>query len=83
MPPLAYADQHEQGGDLLFFPPYSAPLFHELPQAALAAERDVIGPAIAAAFERAGFASTSSGSFDLLYPGYGDSATTLLFGAAG
>jgi hypothetical protein len=83
MPPLAYADQHEQGGDQFFFPPYSAPLFHELPEAALAAERDVLGPAIAAAFERAGFASTSSGSFDLLYPGYGDSATTLLFGAAG
>jgi Zinc carboxypeptidase len=83
MPPLAYADQHEQGGDLFFFPPYSAPLFHELPEAALAAERNVIGPAIAAAFERGGFASTSSGTFDLLYPGYGDSATTLLFGAAG
>jgi len=83
MPPLAYADQHEQGGDLFFFPPYSAPLFHELPEAALAAERDVFGPTIAAAFERAGFASTSTGTFDLLYPGYGDSATTLLFGAAG
>jgi predicted deacylase len=83
LPPLAYADQHEQGGDLFFFPPYSAPLFHELPEASLAAERDVIGPAIAAAFQRAGFASTSSGTFDLLYPGYGDSATTLLFGAAG
>jgi len=83
MPPLAYADQHEQGGDVFFFPPYSAPLFHELPEAALAAERDVLGPAIRAAFVREGYPSTSGGSFDLLYPGYGDSATTLLFGAAG
>jgi hypothetical protein len=83
MPPLAYADQHEQGGDGFFFPPYSAPLFHELPQAALAAQRDVLGPAMRAAFARAGYASTSGASFDLLYPGYGDSATTLLFGAAG
>jgi hypothetical protein len=83
MPPLAYADQHEQGGDVFFFPPYSAPLFHELPEAALAAERDVLGPAMRSAFVRAGYPSTSSGSFDLLYPGYGDSATTLLFGAAG
>jgi hypothetical protein len=83
MPPLAYADQHEQGGDVFFFPPYAAPFFHELPEAALAAERDVLGPAMRAAFVREGYPSTSGGSFDLLYPGYGDSATTLLFGAAG
>ncbi len=83
MPPLAYADQHEQGGGLFFFPPYEAPLFHELPDAALAAERDVIAPAIRRAFDREGYASTSGGDFDLLYPGYGDSATALLFGAAG
>ena len=83
MPPLAYADQHEQGGDGFFFPPYTAPLFHELPDGALAAERDVLGPAMRSAFARDGYPSTSSASFDLLYPGYGDSATTLLFGAAG
>ena len=83
MPPLAYADQHEQGGDGFFSPPYSAPMFHELPEAALAAERDVLGPAIHAALGRAGYPPTTGGSFDLLYPGYGDSATMLLFGAAG
>src|SRR5262249_14941539 len=83
MPPLAYADQHEQGGDLFFFPPYEAPLFHELPDDALAAERTVIAPAIAHAFDRQGYAHTSDGGFDLFSPGYGDSATTLLFGAAG
>jgi hypothetical protein len=83
LPPLAYADQHEQGGDVFFFPPYSTPLFHELPEAALAAERDVLGPAMRAAFAREGFPSTSGAGFDLLYPGYGDSATMLLFGAAG
>jgi hypothetical protein len=83
MPPLAYADQHEQGGALFFFPPYETPLFHELPDAALAAERDVLAPAMRRSFDREGYAHTSGGSFDLLYPGYGDSATTLLFGAAG
>ena len=54
MPPLAYVDQHEQGGDGFFVPPYSAPLFHELPEAALAAERDIIGPAMRAAFAAQG-----------------------------
>jgi hypothetical protein len=83
MPPLAYVDQHEQGGAGFFAPPYSAPLLHELPEAALAAERDIFGPAVRAAFRRKGYPSSSDGTFDLLYPGYGDSATTLLFGAVG
>ena len=83
MPPLAYVDQHEQGGAGFFAPPYSGPLFHELPDAALAAERDIVGPAVRAAFQRKGYPSSSDGTFDLLYPGYGDSATTLLFGAVG
>ena len=83
MPPLAYVDQHEQGGAGFFAPPYSDPLFHELPDTALAAERDIIGPAVRAAFQRKGYPSSSDGTFDLLYPGYGDSATTLLFGAVG
>jgi Zinc carboxypeptidase len=83
MPPLVYADQHEQGGSAFFFPPYAAPLFHELPRAALTAERNVLAPALRAAFDRHGYQSTSGDDFDLLYPGYGDSATMLLFGAAG
>jgi hypothetical protein len=83
MPPLAYVDQHEQGGAGFFAPPYSDPLFHELPDTALAAERDIVGPAVRAAFRRKGYPSGSDGTFDLLYPGYGDSATTLLFGALG
>jgi hypothetical protein len=83
MPPLVYADQHEQAGSAFFFPPYAAPLFHELPSAALAAERNVLAPALRAAFDGRGYQSTSGADFDLLYPGYGDSATTLLFGAAG
>jgi Zinc carboxypeptidase len=83
MPPLVYVDQHEQGGAGFFTPPYSAPLFHELPEAALAAEDALLGPAVRAALARRGYPSGSDGTFDLLYPGYGDSATTLLFGAAG
>jgi zinc carboxypeptidase len=83
MPPVAFADHHEQGGDAFFFPPYAPPLFHELPDAALSAERDVLGPALRRAFARRRVTSTSGEGFDLLYPGYSDSATTLLFGAAG
>ena len=81
-PPLVYADQHEQGGTAFFAPPYSAPLNRELAPGALATEREILGPAIAGALSRRGIAH-ETGSFDLLYPGYGDSATTLLYGAAG
>ena len=42
----------------------------------------MLGPAIARALTRRGIAH-ETGTFDLLYPGYGDSATTLLYGAAG
>ena len=83
MPPLAYVDQHEQGGDASSSRPTRRRCSTSCPAAALAAERDVLGPAMRAAFAREGYPSTSGASFDLLYPGYGDSATTLLFGAAG
>jgi Zinc carboxypeptidase len=83
VPPLVYDDQHEQGGGAFFFPPYAAPFFHELPAAALAAEREVLAPALRAAFASHDYQSQSGEDFDLLYPGYGDSATTLMFGAAG
>ena len=81
-PPLVYADQHEQGGTSFFAPPYAAPLNGELAPSALGAERSVLGPAIARALSRRGI-EHETGAFDLLYPGYGDSATTLLYGAAG
>lgn len=83
LPPLVFADQHEQDDSSFFFPPYASPLFHELPHAAVAAEREILGPALRRAFARRRIAATSGEGFDLLYPGYGDSATTLLFGAAG
>jgi hypothetical protein len=83
MPPLVLADQHEQGGNAFFFPPYAPPLFHEVPDTALAAERAVLGPALRRAFAHRRVAATSGEGFDLLYPGYSDSASTLLFGAAG
>jgi zinc carboxypeptidase len=83
LPPLVYADQHEQGGTTFSAPPYAAPRFHELPDAALTAERELLGPAVRRALARIGAATTPSAGFDLLYPGYGDSATTLLFAASG
>src|SRR5262249_30586290 len=59
------------------------PVHHEVPAAALHAIDHTIGPALARAFDRAGDAYSTGMNYDLFFMGYGDSATTTLFGAAG
>ena len=82
-PPVAFADQHEEGGSSFFFPPDTDPVHHEVPAAALRAMSGVIGPALRHAFTRAGLSYSTGAGYDLFFMGYGDSATTTLFGAAG
>ncbi len=82
-PPILFVDQHEQGGSTFFFPPNIDPINHELPAQALSAISDVYSPAVRRAFRERGFAYATSTTYDLFYPGFGDSAPTLLFGAAG
>jgi hypothetical protein len=82
-PPVAFADQHEEGGTGFFFPPNTNPIHHEIPHAALRAIARTIGPALAKAFRDAGDAFMTRANYDLFFMGYGDSATTTLFGAAG
>ncbi|MDX6655922.1 MAG: hypothetical protein QOH62_715 [Solirubrobacteraceae bacterium] len=82
-PPVAFADQHEEGGASFFFPPDTDPVHHEVPSAALRAISATIGPALREAFTRAGVPFVTGTGYDLFFMGYGDSATTTLFGAAG
>ena len=82
-PPLAFADQHEEGGTSFFFPPDTDPIHHEVPAAGLRAIAGTIGPALRRAFDRAGHPYSTGTGYDLFFMGYGDSATTTLFGAAG
>jgi hypothetical protein len=82
-PPVAFADQHEEGGSSFFFPPDTDPVHHEVPAAALRAMSRTIGPALRAAFVRAGLSYSTRTGYDLFFMGYGDSATSTLFGAAG
>jgi hypothetical protein len=82
-PPVAFADQHEEGGTGFFFPPNTNPIHHEIPHAALRAIARTIGPSLAKAFRDAGDAFITRANYDLFFMGYGDSATTTLFGAAG
>jgi hypothetical protein len=82
-PPLAFADQHEEGGTSFFFPPNAEPIHHEVPRAALRAMDRTIAPALERAFRSAGDGFMTHTGYDLFFMGYGDSATTTLFGAAG
>ena len=83
LPPLVFVDQHEQAGATAFVPPYVEPVHHEVPAAARRAVADTFGPALRAAVASVGSDPTKGPRLDLLYPGYADSAATLLFGAAG
>ena len=82
-PPLAFADQHEEGGTSFFFPPNADPIHHEVPRAALRAIDRTIAPALERAFRGAGDDFMTHTGYDLFFMGYGDSATATLFGAAG
>jgi len=82
-PPLAFADQHEEGGSSFFFPPDTDPVHHEVPAASLLAMSRTIAPALRHAFGQAGLGYSTGAGYDLFFMGYGDSATSTLFGAAG
>ncbi len=83
LPPLAFVDQHEQGGTLAFAPPYADPVHHEIAAGPLRAMDATFGPAVRRALAAGGWDLQPAPTLDLFFPGYGDSATTLLFGAAG
>lgn len=83
MPPLAFADQHEQTGSGFFFPPNSDPVHHEISAQSLNATNDIFGPALAAAFTARRRPFTNRDGYDLFFMGYGDTVPSTLFGAAG
>jgi hypothetical protein len=76
-PPIALDDQHEQDGTAVATPPNARPVLPVMPAVALRALRERFAPALRRALHPTGRA------FDLLYPGYADSASTTLDGAAG
>jgi hypothetical protein len=82
-PPLVFADQHESDGGSFFFPPNADPVHHEISAQALHAIDHVFAPALRHAFDARGIPHFSGATYDLFFMGYGDTAPTTLFGAAG
>lgn len=82
-PPVVAIDFHEQTGRDYFTPPYAAPILEGLPSATRRFADATVAPAVGAALRRSGARVVTANGYDLLYPGYADSATSLLFGAGG
>lgn len=82
-PPVVAIDFHEQTGRDYFTPPYAAPIVDGLPAATRRFADAAVAPAVGAALRRSGARVVTASGYDLLYPGYADSATSLLFGSGG
>lgn len=82
-PPVVAIDFHEQTGRDYFTPPYAAPIVAGLPSATRRFADATVAPAVGTALRRTGARVVTATGYDLLYPGYADSATSLLFGAGG
>ncbi len=74
--PQVFADQHGQP-ETYFFPPNSNPTNKAVDIARVAKWTDVFGRANGAAFDARGWQYVTRETFDLFYPGYLDSFTTL------
>ena len=88
-PPVMYIDAHEMGTPGFFFPPNDDPIHHEITDEALHWINDIYSPAIKDAFEERRATEPihwdyfNYETYDLFYMGYGDTAPTTAFTAAG
>jgi hypothetical protein len=82
-PSVVYVDAHQQGGNSFFFPPNEDPVHHEISNAAMNAINFIYGPALQKRFNDQNIAYTNYNSYDMFTPEYGDTAPSLLLGAAG
>lgn len=75
--PQVYVDFHEMGSDSSYFFPPSAEPIHPRIDRRILSWLDTFGRANAAAFDRQGWIYFKGESYDLFYPGYGDSYPSL------
>lgn len=82
-PSVVYVDAHQQGGASFFFPPNEDPVHHELSDASMNGINFIYGPALQKRFNDQNIAYNNYSQYDLFTPEYGDTAPSLLLGAAG
>jgi hypothetical protein len=82
-PSVVYVDAHQQGGSSFFFPPNEDPVHAEISDASMNAINFIYGPALQKRFNDQNISYNNYSSYDLFTPEYGDTAPSLLLGAAG
>lgn len=82
-PSVVYLDVHQQGGSSFFFPPNEDPVHHELSDASMNGINFIYGPALQKRFNDQNISYNNYNAYDLFTPEYGDTAPSLLLGAAG
>ncbi|MBN8867428.1 MAG: hypothetical protein J0H98_07725 [Solirubrobacterales bacterium] len=82
-PSVVYVDAHQQGGSSFFFPPNEDPVHAEISDASMNAINSTYGPALQKRFNDQNISYNNYSSYDLFTPEYGDTAPSLLLGAAG
>ena len=88
-PPVLFIDAHEQAVENFFFPPNDDPIHHEVSQQSIHWINDLYGAALQREFDRRRASDPlnwdyfNHNTYDLFFMGYGDSAPTTGFTAAG
>ena len=82
-PSVVYVDAHQQGGASFFFPPNEDPVHHELSDASMNGINFIYGPALQKRFNDQNISYNNYSQYDLFTPEYGDTAPSLMLGAAG
>lgn len=82
-PSVVYVDAHQQGGSSFFFPPNEDPVHHEISDASMNGINFIYGPALQKRFNDQNISYNNYSQYDLFTPEYGDTAPSLLLGAAG
>lgn len=82
-PSVVYVDAHQQGGASFFFPPNEDPVHHEISDASINGINFIYGPALQKRFNDQNISYNNYSQYDLFTPEYGDTAPSLLLGAAG
>jgi hypothetical protein len=88
-PPVLFMDAHEQAVENFFFPPNDDPIHHEISQQSVHWINDLYGAALQKEFDQRNASDPLNwdyfnyNTYDLFFMGYGDSAPTTGFTAAG
>ena len=88
-PPILFIDAHEQAVENFFFPPNDDPIHHEISEESIHWINDLYGAALQKEFDRrrasdpANWDYFNHNTYDLFFMGYGDSAPSAGFTAAG